>query len=87
MDVSAVKSYEKRNPLQTVINSTLIGAAVGYGAKYAIPVQEREKKNIAYRAIANSARKNENEKNDRYFSFNGRSLVYRVSARNGGYRR
>ena len=62
MDVSAVKSYEKRNPLQTVINSTLIGAAVGYGAKYAIPVQEREKKNIAYRAIANSARKNENEK-------------------------
>ncbi len=62
MDVSAVKSYEKRNPLQTVINSTLIGAAVGYGAKYAIPIQEREKKNIAYRAIANSARKNENEK-------------------------
>ena len=62
MDVSAVKSYERRNPLQTVINSTLIGAAVGYGAKYAIPLQPREKKAINYRAIVNASRKDVNQK-------------------------
>ena len=61
MDVSAVKSYENRNPLQTVINSTLIGAAVGYGAKYAIPLQKREKNTINARAIVNASRKDVNQ--------------------------
>lgn len=61
MDVSAVKSYENRNPLQTVINSTLIGAAVGYSAKYTIPLQKREKKAINSRAIVNASRKDINQ--------------------------
>lgn len=61
MDVSAVKSYENRNPLQTVINSTLIGAAVGYSAKYTIPLQKREKKAINSRAIVNASRKDVNQ--------------------------
>ena len=61
MDVSAVKNYENRNPLQTVINSTLIGAAVGYSAKYTIPLQKREKKAINSRAIVNASRKDINQ--------------------------
>ncbi|MBR5555087.1 hypothetical protein IKU74_03635 [bacterium] len=60
MSVSAVNNYEKRNPLSTVITSTAMGGVVGYGAKYAISLTDREKKDINYKAIVNASRKDVN---------------------------
>lgn len=60
MSVSAVQNYENRNPLSTVINSTIVGGVIGYGAKYAIPLRDREKKDINYKAVVNASRKDAN---------------------------
>lgn len=60
MSVNAVQSYENGNPLARVINSTIIGGVIGYGAKYALPLQAAEKKDINYPAIVNSSRKDVN---------------------------
>ena len=61
MSVEAV-NYGTQNPLARVINSTLIGGVIGYGAKYAIKLQKSEKKDINYAALVNSSRKDVNLK-------------------------
>ncbi len=60
MYVSAVKQNEERSPLSTIVKATAIGAAAGYASKYLIGLNEDEKKNINYRAIINSSRKDAN---------------------------
>ena len=67
MSVSAVQNYDNGNPLARVINGTLIGGVIGYGAKNAIGLQKAEKKDIDYRSIVNSSRKSVNQ--NKLYSF------------------
>ncbi len=60
MSINSVQNYENRNNLSNIIRSTLVGGVIGYGAKYAIPLKDREKKDINYRAIINASRKDVN---------------------------
>lgn len=60
MSVSAVKNYENKNPLSTVLLSTAIGGGIGYYSKTAIGLTKNEKKDINYKAIVNSSRKSVN---------------------------
>lgn len=60
MSVSAVQNYDSKNTFSNVLISTAVGGAIGYGAKYNIPLKEREKKDINYRAIVNATRKDVN---------------------------
>ena len=60
MGVSAVNNYGNSSPLSTVLTSTIIGGGIGYWSKTAIPLRDREKKDINYRAIVNESRKDVN---------------------------
>ncbi len=57
MGVNAVQNYGNNNNFSNILSSTVVGGIIGYGAKGAIPLRAREKKDIPYRAIVNVNRK------------------------------